>query len=97
MPWSKYNTIREATNDNKNWKQYLNNRVPEGQEKVYLNYLKAIRPSQLEYTLFQKVEFIQNRTDLDLFDTLSTVLLDEIMVISENSLGFGKEIISQRN
>lgn len=91
MPWSKYNTIRKATNNNENWKQYLDNRVPVGQENVYLNYLKAIRPSQLEYTLFQKVEFIQNRTDLDLFDTLSTVLLDEIMVISENSLGFGND------
>lgn len=90
MPWSKHEEIKKSLNGEK-WERYFNNRVPENKRKTYKNLLKAIKPSALEFALYNKVKTIQDTTDMDLFDTLSTVLLDEIMVVSENALGFGND------
>ena len=90
MPWSKHEQIKKALKEG-NWEQFFNYRVPENKRNTYKNLLKAISPSALEFALFNKVTTIQETTDMDLFDTLATVLLDEIMVVSENALGFGND------
>ena len=91
MPWSKYLEIKNALETKSDWKKQFDCRVPEGDAPKYKNLLKAIKPSALEFALYNKVKTIQDTTDMDLFDTLATVLLDEIMVVSENALGFGND------
>ena len=45
----------------------------------------------LEYALYNKIRETQSKTEMDLFETEMTVLLDEINKIGELKIGFGKQ------
>lgn len=57
----------------------------------YQAQLQEHGPTTYEISLYKKIEKIQEKSGLDLFETLMTVLLDELIKISENGLGFGKD------
>lgn len=48
-------------------------------------------PNDTEISLFKKIELVQQRSQLDLFETVMTVLVDELSKIAESNLGFGSD------
>jgi len=61
-------------------------------EHAWVEYLVTM-PSidDKAHQLYEKIDDIQSYTHLDLFETIMTVLLDEIMRVAENNLGFGSD------
>ena len=47
--------------------------------------------SEIQYALYSKIEDIRDKTDMDAFECTMTVLLDELMRLFENGLGFGED------
>jgi hypothetical protein len=47
--------------------------------------------SEIQYALYSKIEDIHVKTDMDAFECTMTVLLDELMRLFENGLGFGED------
>mgnify|MGYP001321091689 CR=1 FL=1 len=47
--------------------------------------------TKIEYDLYKKLELEQSKTRMDLFETVMSVLIDELMVITENDMGFGTD------
>jgi hypothetical protein len=47
--------------------------------------------SEIQYALYSKIEDIHDKTDMDAFECTMTVLLDELMRLFENGLGFGED------
>ena len=46
---------------------------------------------EIQYALYSKIEDIHDKTNMDAFECTMTVLLDEIMRLFENGLGFGED------
>lgn len=98
--WSEYETIDKAVElgfDRGKIKQLVPDLIfPSGvSERGYWNsyqaQLQKHGPTTYEVSLYKKIYNIQKTSGLDLFETLMTVLLDEIIKVSENELGFGKD------
>lgn len=47
--------------------------------------------SEIQYALYKKISDIREFTDMDAFECTMTVVLDEIMRLFENGLGFGED------
>jgi len=47
--------------------------------------------NEIQYALYSKIEDIHDKTDMDAFECTMTVLLDELMRLFENGLGFGED------
>ena len=98
--WSEYKTINKAVElefDRGKIKQLVPDLIfPSGvSERGYWDsyriQLEEHGPTTYEISLYKKIAEIQNKSKLDLFETLMTVLLDELIKVSENGLGFGKD------
>lgn len=48
-------------------------------------------PTIIEFKMYKKLRREQNLTGLDLFETVMSVLIDELMKVAENGLGFGDD------
>jgi len=46
---------------------------------------------EIQYALYSKIEDIHDKTNMDAFECTMTVLLDELMRLFENGLGFGED------
>ncbi len=55
------------------------------------NELDGNIDSEIQYALYSKIEDIHDKTDMDAFECTMTVLLDELMRLFENGLGFGED------
>lgn len=70
-------------------------------EKAYLEKLENAKPNEeiepptqatkIEHDLYIKIQLEQEKTKMDLFETVMSVLIDELMVITENDMGFGTD------
>lgn len=98
--WSEYEINNQALvtdYDRKKIKELkLNIVFPSGVDErgywaSYQLQLEKHAPTTYEISLYKKIYKIQEESGLDLFETLMTVLLDEIIKVSENELGFGKD------
>ena len=98
--WSEYETIARVlrTDYNKQKIKELNLNIvfprdvdERGYWASYQIQLEKHGPTTYEISLYKKINKIQQISGLDLFETLMTVLLDEIIKVSENELGFGKD------
>lgn len=81
LKWSEFSFKKE--------KEYQDNleKIING-EKVELPPPQA---TKIEHNLYIKIQLEQEKTKMDLFETVMSVLIDELMVITENDMGFGTD------
>jgi len=96
--WSKYEEYEKHRRftDGDNDKKlkifaFPKNKYDELYWMAYIRNIDQHGPTTYEISLYKKIKQIQETSKLDLFETLMTVLLDEIIKISENDLGFGSD------
>tara|TARA_Y100000385_G_C12986209_1_gene590744 strand:+ start:367 stop:1086 length:720 start_codon:yes stop_codon:yes gene_type:complete len=90
-------------NEKQQWEKGCLNRltveeIQEGQganlEKAYNKWAKKLEqhaPNVTDDSLYRKIEQVQESSSLDLFETVMTVLVDELSKIAESKLGFGED------
>jgi hypothetical protein len=62
--------------------------------KAYENWARKLEqhaPKVTDDSLYRKIEQVQESSTLDLFETVMTVLVDELSKIAESKLGFGED------
>ena len=62
-----------------------------GDYKKWANKLREHIPNETDISLYNKISLVQNNSQFDLFETVMTVLVDELSKIAESKLGFGED------